>query len=128
MIKMCRSDSDYDNIGDVLEYGNITDDEAVKICDEIIEESLWESNEQILEAMFHAVLTGVENRNIAERIHVNKIIESREEFSEEISDYVISILSYTGNPKYISAIQEIGYQYQNLDVDGALKELRARIK
>ncbi len=125
---MCNSDSDYDNIGDVLEYGDITDDEAIVICDEIMEKSLQESNEQILESMFHAVLMGVGNRNIAGRIHVNIIVENIENYSEEILDYIITILSYTGDQKYISTIQEIGYQYQKLDVDEDLKELKARIK
>lgn len=116
----------YDTVGDILEYGNITDDEAVVICDEIMEKSLLESNEHILESMFHAVLMGVGNRNIAGRIHVNKIIENIENYSEEILDYIITILSYTGNQKYISTIQEIGYRYQKLDVDEALKELKRR--
>ena len=117
----------YDTVGDILEYGNITDDEAIVICDEIMGKSLLESNEHILESMFHAVLLGVENRNIGGRIHINnKIIENVEKYSEEILDYIITILSYTGNQKYISVIQEIGYQYHKLDVDEALKELKGR--
>ncbi len=116
----------YDTVGDILEYGNITDDEAIVICDEIMEKSLLESNEIILESMFHAVFLGVEYRNIGGRIHVNKIVENVEKYSEEILDYIITILSYTGNQKYISIIQEIGYQYQKLDVDEALKELKRR--
>lgn len=125
---MCSSDNDYDNIGDVLEYGNITDDEAVLICNKIIEKSLLESDEHVLEAMFHAVLTGVESRNIGGKIYVNKIVENMDRYSEEILDYVITILSHTGNRQYISTIQEIGYQYQKLDVDEALMELKAHIK
>ena len=43
-------------------------------------------------------------------------------------DYIMSILAYTGNEKYIRVIEQIGQQYENLDIDEALSELNARIK
>ena len=46
----------YDDMSDVFEYGNISDDEIVKLCNQILLESKDEKNDIILETMYHAVL------------------------------------------------------------------------
>lgn len=118
----------YDNIGDVLECGNITDDEAIILCNDIINNSISENDNQILESMYHAIFTGVVNRKIGDKLHTNMIITSMDKFSEEVLDYIVTILAYTGNKEYIRIIKQIGQQYENLDIDDALIELNARAK
>ena len=44
----------YDDMSDVFEYGNISDDEIVKLCNQILLESKDEKNDIILETMYHA--------------------------------------------------------------------------
>ena len=120
---MKRTDKDYDNIGDILEYGKITDSEAIAICNEIIDESISESENQILEAMYHAIFTGVVNRKIADQLHTEMIIKSLDKFNEDVLDYIIIILASTGNRKYAGIIRQIGQRYGNLDIEDALGTL-----
>ena len=49
-------------------------------------------------------------------------------YSEEISDYIISILAFTGNRKYINIIKSIGEKYGDLDISEAIGELESRCK
>lgn len=117
----------YDNLSDVLEYGNISDQAAISICNEIIRESISETDNSVLESMFHAVFTGVVNRKIAKELHTESIISKLEAYSEEISDYVITILACTGKQKYESIIKQLGEKYQSLDVAEDLAELNSRV-
>ncbi|MCI6203247.1 MAG: hypothetical protein MR663_04945 [Lachnospiraceae bacterium] len=43
-----------------------------------------------------------------------------------ISDYIISILAFTGNRKYINIIKSIGEKYGDLNISGAIGELESR--
>lgn len=117
----------YEHLSDILEYGNITDEEAIFVCNDIIDKSISENNEQILEAMYHAILTGIDNRKIIKRLNVGKIVKNISKFNEEVLDYIITILAYTGEKKYIKILIKIGEQYGNLDIDDAIKELKYRI-
>ncbi len=114
----------YDNLSDVLEYGNISDQAAISICNEIIRESISETDHSVLEAMFHAVFTGVVNRKIAKELHTESIISNLESYSEAISDYVITILACTGKLEYESIIKQLGEKYPSLDAGEALQELK----
>ena len=49
-------------------------------------------------------------------------------YSEEISDYIISILAFTGKRKYINIINSIGEKYGDLDISEAIGELESRCK
>ena len=49
-------------------------------------------------------------------------------YSEEISDYIISILAFTGKRKYINIIKGIGEKYGDLDISEAIGELESRCK
>lgn len=98
----------YDDMSDVFEYGNISDDEIVKLCNQILLESKDEKNDIILETMYHAVFTAANYRNIADKIEIDSILDYIDYFNEEISDYIISILAFTGKRKYINIIKSIG--------------------
>ena len=49
-------------------------------------------------------------------------------YSEEISDYIISILAFTGKRIYINIIKSIGEKYGDLDISEAIGELESRCK
>ena len=118
----------YDDLSDLFEYGNISDNEVVKLCNQILLESKEEKNDVILEAMYHAVFTATSCRNIAKQIKVDSILDIIDYFNEEISDYIISILAFTGNQKYINIIKSVGEKYDDLDINEAIGELESRCK
>ena len=86
----------YGNIGYILEYCDITEKEAMTLCNMIIDESIAESNNEILETMYHAILTGVISHKIGDKLAVDTIVKMIDKFNEEVSDYLIIILAYTG--------------------------------
>ena len=118
----------YEYLSDKLEYGNISTEEAVSICNDIIEESNSENDFIVLESMFHAIFTAVTNRNIGNRINTDIIAKNLEKYNEEILDYIITILAYSGNEQYQNTIKQIGSKYKNLDIEDALMELSARME
>lgn len=69
--------------------------------------------------MFHAIFEGVSNRKIASRINIDTILAHLERLDVVSVDYLISILSYTGNEKYMTALDEIKNNplYKSLDVE-----------
>lgn len=116
----------YDDMSDVFEYGNISDEEVVKLCSQILIESKDEKSDVVLEAMYHAVFTAVDCRDIGNKLEIDSILDVINNFNQEISDYIISILAFTGNRKYISVIKCIGEKYEDLDIFEAIGELESR--
>ena len=116
----------YDDLGDVFEYGNISDEEVVKFCNHILLESKDEKSDMVLEAMYHAVFTAMNYHDISNQIEIDSILDVINNFNQEISDYIISILAFTGNRKYISTIKSIGEKYEDLDIVEAIEELESR--
>lgn len=116
----------YDDMSDVFEYGNISDEKVVKLCNQILIESKDEKSDVVLEAMYHAVFTAVDCRDIGNKLEIDSILDVINNFNQEISDYIISILAFTGNRKYISVIKCIGEKYEDLDIFEAIGELESR--
>lgn len=84
----------YDDMSDVFEYGNISDDEIVKLCNQILLESKDEKNDIILETMYHAVFTAANYRNIADKIEIDSILDYIELLL--MKKYQIIFISYFG--------------------------------
>ena len=116
----------YEKIGDILEYGSITDEEAVKLCNQIICDSTLVLDDKLLESMFYAIFTGVNNRNIASELNLDCVINNIDKYNDEILDYIITILAYTGDEQYLSILSRIGETKENLDVNEAIEELKYR--
>lgn len=116
----------YDDMNDVFEYGNMSDEEVVKLCNQILIESKDEKSDVVLESMYHAVFTAMNCRDISNQLEVDSILDVINNFNQEISDYIISILAFTGNRKYISIIKSIGEKYKDLDIFEAIGELESR--
>ena len=116
----------YDDMSDIFEYGNISDEEVVKLCDQILIESKDEKSDVVLEAMYHAVFTAVSCRDIGNQLEIDSILDVINNFNQEISDYIISILAFTGNRKYTNVIKCIGEKYEDLDIFEAIGELESR--
>lgn len=123
MIEKCKK---YDDMSDIFEYGNISDEEVVKLCNQILIESKDEKSDVVLEAMYHAIFTAMNCRNIGNQLEIDSILDVINNFNQEISDYIISILAFTGNRKYISVIKRIGEKYEDLDIFEAIGELESR--
>lgn len=54
---MNETDKKYDDMSDMFEYRNLSDEEVLELCNQIIIESKEEKSDLVLEAMYHAVFT-----------------------------------------------------------------------
>lgn len=116
----------YDDMSDIFEYGNILNEEIVKLCNQILIDSKSEKNDVVLESMYHAIFTAVNCRDIGNQLEIDIILDVINNFNQEISDYIISILAFSGKYEYIGIIKCIGEKYQDLDIFEAIRELESR--
>lgn len=116
----------YENLGDKLENGNISNEEAASICNAIMEESVAENDCATLESMFHAIFTGVANRDIGDKIRTDIIARNLNKYDGQVLNYVIMILAFSEKEEYLDLIRRIGLKYNNLDIEDALTELSSR--
>ena len=116
----------YDDMSDIFEYGNISNEEIVKLCNQILIDSKSEKNDVVLEAMYHAIFTAVNCRDIGNQLEIDIILDVINNFNQEISDYILSILAFSGKHEYINIIKCIGEKYQDLDIFEAIRDLESR--
>lgn len=116
----------YDDMSDIFEYGNILNEEIVKLCNQILIDSKSEKNDVVLESMYHAIFTAVNCRDIGNQLEIDIILDVINNFNQEISDYILSILAFSGKYEYINIIKCIGEKYQDLDIFEAIRELESR--
>ncbi len=125
---MSNRDLKYDNYSDLFEYGNISDEETIKLCNKIIEESKIEKDNVVLESMYNAIVTATVYRNIAGKIETDNMLIIIESCGKQVAEYIAQILAYTGNCKYFDVIKYIGSIYENIDIESMLVELNAIAK
>ena len=65
----------YDDMSDIFEYGNISNEEIVKLCNQILIDSKSEKNDVVLEAMYHAIFTAVNCRDIGNQLEIDIILD-----------------------------------------------------
>lgn len=116
----------YDDMSDIFEYGNISNEEVIKLCNQILIDSKSEKNDVVLESMYHAIFTAANCRDIGNQLEIDIILDVINNFNQEISDYILSILAFSGKYEYINIIKCIGEKYQDLDIFEAIRELESR--
>lgn len=117
----------YEEISDELEYGDISDEKAINICNNLLNKSLTENDDVVLESIFNAVFNGVDNREIASKLYLEDVVKNILNYNEECLDYLISILAYTGKEEYRDVLIKLKSSDYDLDIDEALNELDYRI-
>ena len=117
----------YEEISDELEYGDISDEKAINICNNLLKKSLTENDDVVLESIFNAVFNGVDNREIASKLYLEDVVKNILNYNEECLDYLISILAYTGKEEYRDVLIKLKSSDYDLDIDEALNELDYRI-
>lgn len=116
----------YDDISDIFEYGEISIDKAITMCNNIIKCSLNENDENVLESMYHAIFICLNKYNISKSLNLDILIKNISHFNSDTLDYIISIISYTGEKKYLKFLKCIGESYNKLDIEEAINELNYR--
>ena len=118
----------YDELNDLFEYKHFSVQETIKICNEIIEDSMNEKDMDVLWSMYDALSEAACNVKVAEKLDVDKMLTLIGSCELEVAEAIATILGFTGNIKYYDNIKYIGSIYEGVDTEYALMELNARVK
>ncbi|WIY63175.1 hypothetical protein [Bacillus arachidis] len=116
-------------IGDILEYGDISRDEAIQEMNVLIKYVVEQNDNDIKEEILNIILNGENSRNVDKELDLEPIVLNLSKFNDECISYILSMLGYSGKEKYRKVIE----QFKNSprleeDVEDALFELDYRVK
>lgn len=97
----------YGHIADLFEYGNESKEACVQTANEIIRQTLTETDPDVLENIFHAVDTLVTYRGCADQLELLPVTENWQRFDAASLEYLPAILAATGDPQYKALIRQI---------------------
>ncbi|MBA4538797.1 hypothetical protein H1Z61_17105 [Bacillus aquiflavi] len=116
-------------IGDILEYGNISRDEAIEEMNILIKHLVQQDDNDIKEAILSIILNAEDTRSIDKELDLDPIVSNLKKFNDECISYILSMLGYSGKEKYRSTIEQFKKNPRlEEDVEDALLELDFRIK
>lgn len=116
----------FEQIAYGFEHTELSENALVEIGNVIIEMTVSEDDPVVLESMFHALFTLIDFHNITKRLNMNAIIENLQKYDEQCTDYILGMLSYTGDMKYLNVIQQIHKRFPNLQIQDDIEELKGR--
>ncbi|ALS02153.1 hypothetical protein ATZ33_12405 [Enterococcus silesiacus] len=116
-------------IRDILDYGGESDDNTIKIIDNLSVQATLQNDDDIKESILDAMLEGSKAPSVEKSINLTPIINHLNGFNDECLSYILSMLGNSGNIKYRPII-ELYKDNSKLeeDVEEALSELDYRIK
>ncbi|MDE6726561.1 MAG: hypothetical protein K2J80_01320 [Oscillospiraceae bacterium] len=116
----------FEQIAYDFEHTELSENALVEIGNVIIKTTVSEEDPVVLESMFHALFTLVDFHDIAKRLNMDVIIENLQKYDQQCTDYILGMLSYTGDMKYLDVIQQIHERFPNLQIEDDVKELKGR--
>ncbi|MBO1300807.1 MULTISPECIES: hypothetical protein [unclassified Enterococcus] len=116
-------------IRDILEYGDISKNNAKKFIDILAVQATLQDDDDIKELILDAILEGSKDPDLEKSIDLNPIIHHLTDFNDECLSYILTLLGNSGNVKYRQIIESYkGNSRLKEDVEEALSELDYRIK
>ncbi|MDM5154754.1 hypothetical protein QUF88_13240 [Bacillus sp. DX1.1] len=116
-------------IGDILEYGDISRDEAIQEMNVLIKYVVQQNDNDIKEEILHIILNGEDSRNVDKELDLEPIVSNLSKFNDECISYILSMLGYSGKEKYRTIIEQFKDNARlEGDVEDALFELDYRVK
>lgn len=118
----------FEQIAYYFEHTELSENALVEIGNVIIKMTVSEEDPVVLESMFHALFTLVDFHDIAKSLNMDIIIiiENLQKYDQQCTDYILVMLSYTGDMKYLDVIQQIHERFPNLQIEDDIKELKGR--
>lgn len=116
-------------IGDILEYGDISRDEAIQEMNVLIKYVVQQNDNDIKEEILHIILNGEDSRNVDKELDLEPIVSNLSKFNDECISYILSMLGYSEKEKYRTIIEQFKDNARlEGDVEDALFELDYRVK
>lgn len=110
-----------EDIGDILEYGNLDRNEIIEGVNLLISHVAFKKDGSLKESILHAVHNAVVYRNIATEISLDVLLPYAPSFKEEYLTYVLSFLGFSGKQKYVPFL-ETYLNHPSEEIQEAAKE------
>ncbi|MBC1499828.1 hypothetical protein HB943_04370 [Listeria weihenstephanensis] len=116
-----------DSIGitrDLLDYGDLNVEEAVKIMDMLVKYVVVQEDNDIREAMLNAILEGENSHDIGKELDLSPIVSHLSVFNDECISYILTMMGYSGKEEYRGIMESFKHNPRlEDDVAEALLEL-----
>lgn len=116
----------YGGIADRFEYGTERDADCIPAAEALIRQTQTETDSEILEMIFHALLVLVTHRNTAKLLDFSPITAHWERFDAMPLDYLPDILAETGDLRHEALLRSIHAKYPQIEITDALSLLHYR--
>lgn len=116
-------------IRDTLDYGDIPDDTALEIVNNLAKQVVKQNDSDIKESILDAMLEGSKAPFVEKTINLAPIVKHLNEFNEACLSYILSLLGNSGKIAYRAIIESYKTNLSlKEDVEEALAEMDYRIK
>ncbi|EGK1783364.1 hypothetical protein IOO79_000890 [Listeria monocytogenes] len=116
-------------IRDTLDYGDIPDDTALEIVNNLAKQVVKQNDLDIKESILDAMLEGSKAPFVEKTINLAPIVKHLNEFNEACLSYIFSLLGNSGKIVYRAIIESYKTNLRlKEDVEEALAEMDYRIK
>lgn len=116
-------------IRDTLDYGDIPDDTALEIVNNLAKQVVKQNDSDIKESILDAMLEGSKAPFVEKTINLAPIVKHLNEFNEVCLSYILSLLGNSGKIAYRAIIESYKTNLRlKEDVEEALAEMDYRIK
>ncbi|EIN8848603.1 hypothetical protein LO935_002372 [Listeria monocytogenes] len=116
-------------IRDTLDYGDIPDDTALEIVNNLAKQVVKQNDSDIKESILDGMLEGSKAPFVEKTINLAPIVKHLNEFNEVCLSYILSLLGNSGKIAYRAIIESYKTNLSlKEDVEEALAEMDYRIK
>ncbi|EHG9404590.1 hypothetical protein J6F86_002027 [Listeria monocytogenes] len=116
-------------IRDTLDYGDIPDDTALEIVNNLAKQVVKQNDSDIKESILDAMLEGSKAPFVEKTINLAPIVKHLNEINEVCLSYILSLLGNSGKIAYRAIIESYKTNLSlKEDVEEALAEMDYRIK
>ena len=98
----------------------------MQTANEIIRQTLNETDPDVLENIFHAVDTLIAYRNCADQLELLPLTENWQRFDSASLEYLPAILAETGDLRYLDLIRQIGGRFPQIETAEEIALLQKR--
>ncbi|MBC1570843.1 hypothetical protein HCJ25_04150 [Listeria sp. FSL L7-1426] len=116
-------------IRDTLDYGDIPDNTALKIVNNLAKQVVKQNDLDIKQSILDAMLEGSKAPFVEKSINLSPVVEHLNEFNDACLSYILSLLGNSGEIAYRAIIESYKTNLRlKEDVEEALAEMDYRIK
>ncbi|MGM0712523.1 hypothetical protein [Brevibacillus parabrevis] len=94
-----------DEIGDLLEHGELDRDEVITFSEHVLDLAIAEENIAVKESLLRILLHAVIYQDVGKNVEWDKLANALPMLHDSILDYALTIIGSSKNKKYLNVIE-----------------------